>query len=66
MLFVVALRVFDIVFKGTYGNWQTEVLANYLYRTLFVDLDSGVGSASVIILLLITLPIMIYNVYRNR
>jgi alpha-glucoside transport system permease protein len=66
MLFVVALRVFDIVFTGTYGNWQTEVLANYLYRTLFVDLDSGVGSASVIILLLITLPIMIYNVYRNR
>ena len=66
MLFVVALRVFDIVFTGTYGNWQTEVLANYLYRTLFVDLNSGVGSASVIILLLITLPIMIYNVYRNR
>ena len=66
MTFVVALRVFDIVFTGTYGNWQTEVLANYLYRTLFVDLDFGVGSASVIILVMITLPIMIYNVYRNR
>ena len=66
MIFVVALRVFDIVFTGTYGNWQTEVLANYLYRTLFVDLDFGVGSASVIILVMITLPIMIYNVYRNR
>ena len=66
MIFVVALRVFDIVFTGTYGNWQTEVLANYLYRTLFVDLDFGVGSASVIILVMITLPNMIYNVYRNR
>ena len=27
MIFVVALRVFDIVFTGTYGNWQTEVLS---------------------------------------
>ena len=43
MIFVVALRVFDIVFTMTYGNWETEVLANYLYRTLFVDLDFGVG-----------------------
>ena len=66
MIFVVALRVFDIVFTMTYGNWETEVLANYLYRTLFVDLDFGVGSASVIILVLLVSPIMIYNVYRNR
>ena len=66
MIFVVALRVFDIVFAMTYGNWETEILANYLYRTLFVDLDFGVGSASVIILVLLVSPIMIYNVYRNR
>ena len=66
MIFVVALRVFDIVFTMTYGNWETEILANYLYRTMFVDLDFGVGSASVIILVLLVSPIMIYNVYRNR
>ena len=66
MIFVVALRVFDIVFTMTYGNWETEILANYLYRTLFVDLDFGVGSASVIILVLLVSPIMIYNVFRNR
>ena len=66
MIFVVALRVFDIVFTMTFGNWETEVLANYLYRTLFVDLDFGVGSASVIILVLLVTPIMIYNVYKAR
>ena len=66
LIMVVTLRVFDIVFTMTYGNWETEVLANYLYRTLFVDLDWGVGSASVIILVLLVSPIMIYNVSRNR
>ena len=66
IIMVVTLRVFDIVFTMTFGNWDTEVLANYLYRTLFVDLDWGVGSASVIILVLFVSPIMIYNVYRNR
>ncbi|MCY3788771.1 MAG: sugar ABC transporter permease [Gemmatimonadetes bacterium] len=66
LIMVVTLRVFDIVFTMTYGNWETEVLANYLYRTLFVNLDWGVGSASVIILVLLVSPIMIYNVSRNR
>ena len=66
LIMVVTLRVFDIVFTMTFGNWETEVLANYLYRTLFVDLDWGVGSASVIILVLLVSPIMIYNVSRNR
>tara|TARA_B100001123_G_scaffold86160_1_gene98958 strand:- start:97 stop:1308 length:1212 start_codon:yes stop_codon:yes gene_type:complete len=63
---VIVLRVFDIVFTITMSNWKTQILANYLYRKLFNDLDWGVGSASVIILLLLVTPIMIWNVYKIR
>ncbi len=66
IIMVVALRVFDIVFTMTFGNWETEILANYLYRKLFNDLDWGVGSASAIILLLLVSPIMIWNVRNAR
>ena len=62
----IVLRVFDIVFTITMSNWKTQILANYLYRKLFNDLDWGVGSASVIILLLLVTPIMIWNVYKVR
>ena len=63
---VIVLRIFDIVFTMTFSNWNTSILANYLYRKLFNDLDWGVGSASVIILLLLVTPIMIWNVYKVR
>ena len=63
---VIVLRIFDIVFTLTFSNWNTPILANYLYRKLFNDLDWGVGSASVIILLLLVTPIMIWNVYKIR
>ena len=63
---VIVLRVFDIVFTITMSNWKTQILANYLYRKLFNDLDWGVGSASVIILLLLVTPLMIWNVYKIR
>ena len=66
ILTVGVLRIFDIVYTMTFSNWNTQILANYLYRKLFNDLDWGVGSASVIILLLLVTPIMIYNVYKAR
>ncbi len=66
LITVLVLKVFDIVYVLTNGNWNTEVLANYLFRKIFNDLDWGVGSASAIILLLLLLPIMIWNVRNVR
>ena len=63
---VMVLRIFDIIYTMTFSNWNTAILANYLYRKLFNDLDWNVGSASVIILVLLVAPIMIYNVYKAR
>ena len=66
LITVIVLRVFDIIYTLTFSNWNTAILANYLYRKLFDDLDWGVGSASVIILVLLVSPIMIWNVYKAR
>ena len=66
LITVIVLKVFDIVFALTNGNWNTEVLANYVFRKIFSDLDWGVGSASAIILLVLVMPIMIWNVRNAR
>ncbi|PUB19254.1 carbohydrate ABC transporter permease [Yoonia sediminilitoris] len=63
---LVVLKVFDIVFAMTNGQWGTQVLANYMYNQLFVALDWGVGSASAMMIMLLVSPILIWNVYNAR
>ena len=60
------LKVFDIVFAMTNGQWQTEVLANYMYNKLFRADDWGVGSASAIIIMVLVMPILGWNVRNAR
>ncbi|MCP3850208.1 MAG: sugar ABC transporter permease [Gammaproteobacteria bacterium] len=60
------LKVFDIVFAMTNGQWQTQVLANYMFEKLFRANDWGVGSASAIIIMLLVTPILIWNVMNAR
>ncbi len=63
---IVVLKVFDIVFAMTNGQWQTQVLANYMYFQLFTAGDWGVGSASAMIIMLLVTPILVWNVYNAR
>ncbi len=63
---IVVLKVFDIVFAMTNGQWETQVLANYMYDKLFRANDWGVGSASAIIIMLLVTPILVWNVYNAR
>ena len=63
---LVVLKVFDIVFAMTNGQWQTQVLANYMFDKLFRANDWGVGSASAIVIMLLVSPILIWNVYNAR
>ncbi len=42
---IAMLKVFDIVFAMTNGQWETQVLANYMYDKLFRANDWGMGSA---------------------
>ncbi|MAZ16401.1 carbohydrate ABC transporter permease [Oricola sp.] len=63
---LVVLKIFDIVFAMTNGQWETQVLANYMYDKLFRANDWGVGSASAIVIMLLVSPILIWNVYNAR
>ncbi|MCI2398505.1 sugar ABC transporter permease [Aliiroseovarius subalbicans] len=63
---LVVLKVFDIVFAMTNGQWETQVLANYMFDKLFRANDWGVGSASAMVIMLLVLPILVWNVHNAR
>ncbi|OUD10888.1 alpha-glucoside ABC transporter permease [Marivivens niveibacter] len=63
---IVVLKIFDIVFAMTNGQWETQVLANYMYDKLFRSNDWGVGSASAMVIMLLVTPILVWNVYNAR
>jgi alpha-glucoside transport system permease protein len=63
---ITVLKVFDIVRAMTGGQQETQVMANYMYDKLFVANELGVGSASAMIILLLVMPILIWNVHTAR
>lgn len=63
---IATLKVFDIVFAMTNGQWETQVLANYMYDKMFRGLDWGVGSASAMVIMILVLPILVWNVRNAR
>ncbi|MEA2622955.1 MAG: alpha-glucoside transport system permease protein [Chloroflexota bacterium] len=65
-MIITALKAFDIVYVMTNGAFDTEVVANRMYKELFNFGQPGRASAIAIILLLCTVPFMIYNIRRFR
>jgi len=63
---ILVLKVFDIVFAMTNGQWETQVLANYMYDKLFRANDWGVGSAAAMVIMLMVTPILVWNVRNAR
>ncbi|MBD0736403.1 ABC transporter permease [Streptomyces sp. CBMA29] len=68
-LMINVLKIFDLVYIIAPGNTQSDanVLALQLYLSSFGGGDNqGVGSAIGVILLLLVLPVMIFNIRRLR
>ena len=63
---ILVLKIFDIVFAMTNGQWETQVLANYMFDKLFRANDWGMGSASAMIIMLLVTPILVWNVRNAR
>jgi alpha-glucoside transport system permease protein len=63
---ITVLKVFDIVLAMTNGQWETQVLANYMYDKFFRAFDVGVGSAAAMVIMLLVSPILVWNVYNAR
>lgn len=60
-IIIFTLKIFDIVFVMTGGQYDTDVIATQFYNQYFVNRNFGFGSTIAIILLLAVVPVMIYN-----
>ncbi|MFV0129650.1 carbohydrate ABC transporter permease [Streptomyces sp. HMX112] len=68
-LMINVLKIFDLVFIIAPGSVQDDanVLALQLYRSSFgTDAHLGVGSAISVLLLLLVIPVMLFNIRRIR
>ena len=60
------MKVFDIVYVMTNGNFETNVIAVDFYNQLFTNGQPGRASAIVVMLMLAVIPIMAYQVRHFR
>ncbi|MEU9798457.1 ABC transporter permease subunit [Streptomyces sp. NPDC051000] len=68
-LVINVMKIFDLVFVIAPGAVQDDanVLAFQLYRTSFgTNADPGLGSAIAVLLLMLVVPVMLYNIRRMR
>jgi len=65
-LVIFALKAFDVVYVMTNGNFDTEVLANRMYKELFSARNYGRASAVATLLLLGIVPVLVFNLRRFR
>ena len=63
---IFTLKIFDVVWVMTGGQFGTHVIATQFYRQSFTARNSGVGSAIAIVLLITVIPVMIYNLRQFR
>jgi alpha-glucoside transport system permease protein len=63
-IIITALKAFDIVYTMTNGNYDTEVIANLMYKQM--SINPARASALAVVLLLAIIPIMAFNINRFR
>lgn len=63
---IFTLKIFDVVWVMTGGQFGTHVIATQFYRQSFTARNSGIGSAIAIVLLITVIPVMIYNLRQFR
>ncbi len=65
-LFVTVMKVFDIVYAMTNGNFGTQVIANQMWISAFGQSNLGLGSALAVVLFVSVIPIMWINLRRMQ
>ena len=63
---IFTLKIFDVVWVMTGGQFGTHVIATQFYRQSFTNRNSGFGSAIAIVLLIAVVPVMFYNLKQFR
>ena len=63
-LSIIILKIFDVVYVMTGGNYGTEVIANRMFNLIVTN--TGRSTALAVLLIVLTIPIMIFNIKRFR
>lgn len=63
---IFTLKIFDVVWVMTGGQFGTHVIATQFYRQSFTNRNTGFGSAIAIVLLIAVIPVMFYNLKQFR
>jgi alpha-glucoside transport system permease protein len=63
---ILTLKIFDLIFVMTQGRNGTEVIADRMYKEMFTFQNYPRGSALAILLLVLTIPVMVYNLRQFR
>ncbi len=58
------LKLFDLVYVMTGGNWGTDVIANRMYTEMYANYHQGRGTAIAVILIVLIIPLTIVNTRR--
>ncbi|MGE5378100.1 MAG: carbohydrate ABC transporter permease, partial [Bacteroidota bacterium] len=58
------LKLFDIVYVMTGGNFGTDVIANRMYTEMYKNFNIGRGTALAVILVIAIIPFIYFNVKR--
>jgi alpha-glucoside transport system permease protein len=65
-IIIFTLKIFDVVWVMTGGQFGTDVIATQFYRQSFINRNSGFGSAIAIVSLVAVIPVMIYNLRQMK
>ena len=60
------LKTFDIVYVMTNGNFNTNVIAVDFFNQLFTNRNNGYAAAIVVMLLIIMIPVLVFQVRQFR
>jgi alpha-glucoside transport system permease protein len=58
------LKLFDIVYVMTGGNFGTEVIANRMYKEMYINFNTGRGTAVAVVLIVVIIPFIYVNIKR--
>jgi alpha-glucoside transport system permease protein len=60
------MKLFDVVYVMTNGNFQTNVMATEFYNQLSTNFNNGFAAAIVVMLMIAVIPVMIFQVVQFR
>ena len=58
------LKIFDIVYVMTGGNYGTEVIANRMYQEMYSAFRTGRATAIAVVLIVVIIPFIYFNIRR--